>query len=256
MPQAHRQNAFPNILHRQRICSYSIIITESSPYIIAKSKFLEFIKMELIKINSSKLKIILSPSDLNEFELSTKEFDYVSEVSKKAFWQILSRAKERTGFDPKGGKLFVQFFPSRAGGGELYITRRANLLPENPGCDTDVNGLRLAGISKNTQEHIAVFCELEPLLSLCRRIYLDGYSLDSTLYLEDDKYYLHLRQKKKLSDFCCQGNSHIEQSSSYPQYLCEYAPIYFADKIKCAYLKEHAKVICLKNAVETFAEKF
>lgn len=79
--------------------------------------------MELILISESKLKIMLSPDDMREYEIDCKSVDYASTETRRAFWSILDCAKRRTGFDAASERVYIQMYPSRDGGCEMYVTK-------------------------------------------------------------------------------------------------------------------------------------
>ena len=49
--------------------------------------------MEFILINENKIKVMLSASDLEDFEIEAKDLDYANTDTKRMFWDVLSRAK-------------------------------------------------------------------------------------------------------------------------------------------------------------------
>ena len=46
------------------------------------------------------------------------------------FWDVLSRAKLRTGFDTDGQKVLVQLYPSKDGGCEIFVTKIGSIYKE------------------------------------------------------------------------------------------------------------------------------
>ncbi len=82
--------------------------------------------MELIPINQSKMKIMLTAPDLKYYELSFQnphDLSCEDEDVRGAFRHIFDDVEERTGFHTKGEKLFVQMFTSKCGGCEIFVTR-------------------------------------------------------------------------------------------------------------------------------------
>ena len=79
--------------------------------------------MELILISDSKLKIMLTRDDLRLYSIDCDTLDYENTETRRAFWSILDEAKHRTGFDAASEKVFVQVYPSKAGGCEMYVTK-------------------------------------------------------------------------------------------------------------------------------------
>ena len=67
--------------------------------------------MELIRIGDSKLKITLTSDDMTQYDLDCDTMDYDNTETRKAFWDILDHAKQITGFDAAGDRVFVQLYP-------------------------------------------------------------------------------------------------------------------------------------------------
>ena len=79
--------------------------------------------MELIMISNSKLKIMLTSEDMKEYSLDCNTLSYENTETRRAFWSILDEAKHRTGFDAASERVFVQVYPSKKGGCEMYVTK-------------------------------------------------------------------------------------------------------------------------------------
>ena len=91
--------------------------------------------MELILISNTKLKVMLSASDMQKYELDNNSIDYDNTETRKAFWQILDEAKHKTGFDAASDKVFIQVYPSRGGGCEMYVTKLGGARCEDQGAE-------------------------------------------------------------------------------------------------------------------------
>lgn len=207
--------------------------------------------MELIKVNSVKLKIILTPSDMTELGITENQLDYSSASSKKAFWDILDRAKSLVSFDTKGDRLYVQFYPSKDGGGEMYVTRKAHILPQDR---QEKSTYRRKYFAKRKGEgYIVSFEDTENIIALCARLKNTGFDGSSTLYFHDGVYYLKLTEKS-MPTFT--QNEKCADNPEEKFFICEYGDTFFADKVRCAFLEEHAKKLCSDKTVETFCEIF
>lgn len=79
--------------------------------------------MELILINDTKLKIMLTREDMTRYDLDCENVDYDNTETRRAFWSILDEAKHRTGFDAARDRVFIQLYPSREGGCEMFVTK-------------------------------------------------------------------------------------------------------------------------------------
>ncbi len=78
--------------------------------------------MELILINSSKLKIMLDKSDMREYNIGD-DSDCTGAQTRRAIRTILDRAKDQIGFNTEGEEIFVQLYSSKGGGCELFVTK-------------------------------------------------------------------------------------------------------------------------------------
>ena len=85
--------------------------------------------MELIRINARKLKIMLTPTDMCHFELDAESFGEDSTKMHRAFRLLFDEIKHQIDFDADDNRISVQYFPSREGGCEMFISR---LTEEDP----------------------------------------------------------------------------------------------------------------------------
>ena len=81
--------------------------------------------MEFLVISESKLKIILTKEDADRINFTTATADYDTPESRRAFRRILDEANEKVDFSSKGDKILIQFYPSRDGGCEIFVTKLA-----------------------------------------------------------------------------------------------------------------------------------
>lgn len=88
--------------------------------------------MELIRINSTRLKVMLDPADMEKFALDSSAIDYEDATTRRAFRAIFEEVRERIGFETAGEQVLVQVFPSRDGGCEMFVTRLPSDLPATP----------------------------------------------------------------------------------------------------------------------------
>ncbi|MBO4264736.1 MAG: adaptor protein MecA [Clostridia bacterium] len=81
--------------------------------------------MEILLINDSKLKVRLSADDMRSFDISLDGMDYDNTETRRVFWEILDRAKKETGFDAARERVFIQVYPAKDGGCDMYVTKQA-----------------------------------------------------------------------------------------------------------------------------------
>ena len=78
--------------------------------------------MELIRISERKLKIMLTPTDMCHFELNTDIFGEDSAQMHRAFRLLFDEIRRQTDFDADDSRISIQYFPSREGGCEMFIS--------------------------------------------------------------------------------------------------------------------------------------
>ena len=197
--------------------------------------------MELIVINENKLKITLSESDMKQYSLDSNTIDYDNTETRKAFWNILDEVKHQTGFDAASQKVFIQLYPSKEGGCEMYVTK---ICParKSPELDTNSELHRLHPLHKRRAAYS--FPSFEDLISVCRRLYEIGFSDKSSVWRShlDDKYFLILEEPEE--------NAYLPLTES--SFIFEYGK---SENLKHAllFLHEHADCICSGDAVESLA---
>ena len=202
--------------------------------------------MELIRISDKKLKIMLTPSDMRHFELNAETFGEDSVQMHRSFQLLLQEVRRQTDFEADERQISVQYFPSRGGGCEMFISRLSG--------SAELSGERslqkqneLRPLCKRTgsfhKETAFRFTCLANLLAVCRRLSEIGYIGSSTaLRSEVGGYYLIL--------------GYLSSSPfSLPQelnFIVEYGYTESASHARL-YLSEHGSVLCGENAVHQLA---
>ena len=210
--------------------------------------------MDLIKINDNKLKIMLSATDMSSLALDADHMDYTNSKTREAFRHILEEARDRTGFDAKGNQIYVQLYPSRGGGCEMFVTKLGvvcTLEESNSPASQDLSHKKpptplprpKTGERTDRNRTIAfVFDEMEHLLCVCRRLRRRDFPGASEAWLgEEGKYYLLLTERQTT------GHSLLFDTSLL-SFLGEYGHQKNADMIRL-YIREHARPICKEDAV-------
>ncbi len=209
--------------------------------------------MELILISSSKLKIMLSSEDMAKYSLDAKAADYDDTATRRAFWSILDDVKIQTGFNAAGDRVFIQLYPLREGGCEMFVTKMGLLC-----CEDDPktkkssrNGAkngkmlvdRLGTSCGGERVEAYVFDDLSALLAVCRRLHARKWRGKSEAYKgRGGKYYLVLSERTAppagtLDRLC---------------FIGEYGRVENADTVRL-YIREHATCICPERAVQTLS---
>ena len=78
--------------------------------------------MELIRINDRKLKIMLTPSDMSHFEMNAERLGEDTEQMRRSFRMLMKEVRRKIAFDLDDRRISVQFFPSREGGCEMFVS--------------------------------------------------------------------------------------------------------------------------------------
>jgi negative regulator of genetic competence, sporulation and motility len=184
--------------------------------------------MELIKISDTKLKITLTAEDMTRYAIASEALNYENTETRRAVWQILDEAKQRTGFDAATDRVLIQAYPCRRGGCELYVTKIPGGAPATPRPSTE------------GRVRIFLFSALAELLSLCRALAAMDFKGESEVYLSPGEgYYLVLRTEGK-------GEGHLPPPYHPAQ---EFGETVGTGAGKLAYIREHASCLCPQDAV-------
>jgi len=235
--------------------------------------------MELIVISHTKIKIMLTRPDMARYELTTAHIDSTDERTRCAVRHILADADKQVGFDTEGQRLFVQFFASKDGGCEIFVTklgkntdvcqsidaREERLLACVRECEAGdavdealgetedsmpfirseatVTSTRVSTVNILPTENVSITVfveELSTLLSLCRRLLDAGFSGCSEAYMHESKKGFYLRLNE----------SHgANLPRDYP-FIDEYGAV-LGNTAWELYIDEHAGILCPSSAVQT-----
>ncbi len=196
--------------------------------------------LELILINSSKLKIMMTSEDMAQYDLKCENIDYDNTETRRAFWSILDEAKHKTGFDAASDKVFVQLYPSKGGGCEMYITKLG-------ASDSSKENRQISfGERRKGRTEIYRFDKLDWLIAVCRRLSLLGCAKESSAYFDPAKnaYYLSLTEQ---CTTCNQGSGVGEMS-----FIKEFGKTENYTALRM-YIKEYCRCICESDAVKTLS---
>lgn len=227
--------------------------------------------MELIMISESKLKIMLTSEDMRAYSIDCSMLDYENTETRRAFWSILDEAKHRTGFDAASEKVFVQVYPSKEGGCEMYITKLGSASGKKAGpfgksatekmeqkkgnekvadrrecLEAKSAVLQSRGVKDGLGiERISAFkfSSMELLLKVCRQLHLQGCQGESSAYSTDTgEYFLVIKENT------------VDFYSPYLQFsfVGEYGQCVEYDFVRMS-LGEHCRTICEKNALQVLS---
>ncbi len=188
--------------------------------------------MELIIISESKIKLMLTEADMSSYNGSTKEI----------LSGIMDDVRNKCGLTGMNGRIFIQMYPSKGGGCEMFVTKLSDL---NKTASLDQSGEVLclrSGEEKVVTEYrkyiygergkyiIYAFDEMGYLLSCCRDLSRFGHNGVSSAYADRGrgKFYLLLDRETHLA-----GENFGK--------LCQSREFY--------YINEHCDMICENDAV-------
>lgn len=209
--------------------------------------------MEHILISPGKLKLMLTKDDLEHYKLDHTVDESCAvegtDASRMAFRLLLDDAGRITGFDAGRDKLFIQLYPSKDGGAEVYITK----LGRN-GRDSGFRDEN--GTSPNERvkiNRIGVFDSMNNLLECCRHIRC-AYDIRkqsdviSSAYSDGKRYFLVISESLSYREYLDSiGRFRIEAAFG------EYGRN-TSDPAVISYIKEHCFVFCEKKAVKILAD--
>lgn len=181
--------------------------------------------MELILINSEKLKIMMSRDDMAEYDITCESADYRNTETRRAFWSILDQAKRKTGFDAASDKIYIQMYPSKEGGCEMYVTK-------------------LVFREKNTEHSpldeaeplVYRFENLRTLLKVCAELDRLGYSGFGQSYTDKSGFFL------------CLESEAVKNNAGRTAFLAEFGEKWDGD-VFFRYKGEYCSPICESRAV-------
>lgn len=144
---------------------------------------------------------MLTAEDMRLYGITDDAPDTTSVTSRKAFWNMLDEAKIRTGFDPAGCKLFVQMYPSKAGGCELFVTRlggKSSFSKEKrPRTEPLLESVLSPPAARNpfysdAEQCIYAFDTMNELLLGCRRLAAAEDPPDARAYADEERHRFYL----------------------------------------------------------------
>lgn len=207
--------------------------------------------MELIRISDSKLKIMLTPTDMCHFELNNDSLGDDTLKMRRAFRHLMDEVKRQSGFDADDRHISIQYFPSREGGCEMFVTNLPTMPPvtnakEEKSLTKPINALFPAAQkpSGSFRKDCAYrFDDLNHLLRVCKRLWEMGYIGDSSAFLDEKKQYYLI-----LTILCASPFSVPEEFG----FVLEYGYWENPSLLKL-YIREHGSVIRSPDAVEALA---
>ena len=204
--------------------------------------------MELIRISDQKLKIMLTPLDMTLYDFSVDGFGANSEKMHRAFRRLLEDVHRQIDFDADDHHLSVQYFPSREGGCEMFIS---NLPCESDTCQPISGGFAIPERgeliphpTKHTngsfqKESAYRFEKLTYLLATCKRLCKLNFICESTAWQDDKNDYFLFLSMRSTSPY---------STPEELDFIVEYGSVENASTLRM-YVREHGRQICPTNAI-------
>ena len=195
--------------------------------------------MDVLKISDSKIKIMLTPSDVKRFRLDEENYDSSDKRIRKKVWDILDEIKAYGEFDPSAGKLLIQFYPSRDGGAELFVTKLTDISRSNERALSRSRDVTLLGNRKSFYRFLSKtdLIKVARILKGAKRIPKSNLFTDCS-----ETFYLEVSER---------GASRLECISEFAV-LLEFADPIFSDISN--YINEHCTQIADGDAIDRLAE--
>ena len=191
--------------------------------------------MEFLLIGEAKLKIVMTEEETERYKLDSLGAECNTAEGRRAFWQVLDMARSEVGFDPAGDKVLIQFYPIKAGGCEVFVTK-LGILPSNSARLVSRSD-KISMLSRRKSYYYFEKAEdLQGALSALRRV-LGSFRPEADAYKSDSgAYYLAIEEYGK-------GGESLE----FPQIL-EFGKGVTEDLQ--LYVVEHFEKIADKDAIE------
>lgn len=204
--------------------------------------------MELIVINESKLKIMMSESDMKNYGLDENEFHCSVINAREILDKILHSSPIHTGFEniSNDDKILMQLYPDQHGGCELYVTKitldekeDALIMPQ----ENEEKYLLPRSVEKKQIKKSNLisyrFERLEYGISAAKELILRNFSGESSFYQgSDGKYYLFIHARQEQNYYAL----------SYIEFLSEFGEQVNAENTYLLLL-EYGKCIFKNNAI-------
>ena len=184
--------------------------------------------MELIVISESKIKLTLTSEEMSLYTGSTKEI----------LSEIMDDVRNKCGCREMKGRIFIQMYPSREGGCEMFVTKlseREKYKNTLTGENHVLTEYRKYIYGERGKVYIYSFDNMEHLLSCCRDLSQIKYHGSSTVYVDRDnrEYYLVLEAETHIAG---ENLGKLKPSRTF------------------YYIQEYCDNICRTDAVNTLAK--
>ncbi len=193
--------------------------------------------MELLLISKNKIRISLTKEDLDGYMITCDRIDYDNTETRRVFWCIFDEVKQKTGFDAAERRIFIQIYPDKSGGCEIYVSKIN--APQNAETDRDNSYVSFGtrDPAPSAVKNVYSFDETKDLISACRQLLALKYGGHSDAYTDSSgKFYLAIEPETQKTDVLTEyGSRHTSQTI-------------------LSYIGEHCESICKDRAVQTLGD--
>lgn len=187
----------------------------------------------LEKIDEARLLIALTGDDMELLDITFNQLDWKDDYSREVIWNLLSRAKNETGFSAENKQLMIEAIP-QTDGCFVLIT-----LLEEKG-----QRRKVFKIKESKKPFVFSFKTSESLIRAIERLYdKETKFIRSTVLEYNDKYYIILHVQSSIS-------------TKLQAIISEYGELIGKDYIIAAQINEQGKVIAKNNAIEKMGRYF
>lgn len=190
--------------------------------------------MEFSLLGEDRLKVSLSPEELQELGVDYDSLDYQNPATRSILLQLLEQGRRSAGFYPRKAKLYIEVFPREDGGCVIYFTRLST-------GELTAAGRFLPG----TAPEVYAFADHEVLIRACAGLQ-ERYAhrvLHSALYLLEGGYRLVVHPLDYTDNL----------SSSF---LGEYGRYVGRGAVLTAFCREHGTPLLEEDAIAVLAGLF
>lgn len=189
--------------------------------------------MEFLVVNKTKLKAILDKEDMEKYNLDPECEGGGGAKARRAFREILAKAEEEVGFGTGRDKVLIQLYPSRDGGGEIFVTKLTAAGKQNLKAIADSDNVMMLA----TVKRLYKFDNLEDLILGAKCV--KDEDIKSDVYYLQGAYFLAAEGRCEHSRF-----TEISRLSEFAERLPE--------KL-IPYITEQGKLISEGAALEAFS---
>ncbi len=154
------------------------------------------IQLDFLVVTDSKLKIMMSKADMQQYGIDGADIDYDDPKIRRSFWRILDVAKTNAGFDVAGDKVLIQFYPSKDGC-EIFVTK-LGVIPQGAERAISKSG-KVAMLS--CRRAVYKFTSLDDMLGAVKIIESEGCEKRPQAFMDDNLcYYIIADERRASSD--------------------------------------------------------